>query len=52
MASPLDRIRVGSVDRRNLRVSAGTVLTGLHRGPSVREPTWERVSRVAALPRF
>ncbi len=35
--------------RRGLRVSAGTVFTGLHRGPAVWEPTWEHVSEIAAL---
>ncbi|MEU5089345.1 sugar phosphate isomerase/epimerase [Streptomyces sp. NPDC021356] len=37
--------------RRGLKVSAGTVFTGLHRGPSVWESTWEHVARVAALTR-
>ena len=35
--------------RRDLKVSAGTVFTGLHRGPSVRESTWAHVSQVAVL---
>ncbi|MGW0362554.1 sugar phosphate isomerase/epimerase family protein [Streptomyces sp. NPDC002990] len=35
--------------RRGLRVSAGTVFTGLHHGPAVWEDTWEHVSRIAAL---
>ncbi|MBC9716958.1 TIM barrel protein [Streptomyces sp. TRM66268-LWL] len=38
-------------ERRGLKVSAGTVFTGLHHGPSVWESTWEQVSRVAALAR-
>ncbi|MDI3387024.1 sugar phosphate isomerase/epimerase [Streptomyces sp. B-S-A8] len=37
--------------RRGLRVSAGTVFTGLHRGPAVWDATWEHVSRVAELTR-
>ncbi len=36
-------------ERRGLKVSAGTVFTGLHHGPSVWDSTWEQVSRVAAL---
>ncbi|MFE3790670.1 sugar phosphate isomerase/epimerase family protein [Streptomyces goshikiensis] len=36
---------------RGLRVSAGTVFTGLHHGPAVWEDTWEHVSRIAALTR-
>ncbi|MER7463471.1 sugar phosphate isomerase/epimerase [Streptomyces sp. NPDC097981] len=34
---------------RGLRVSAGTVFTGLHHGPAVWADTWEHVSRIAAL---
>ncbi|MGW8726655.1 sugar phosphate isomerase/epimerase family protein [Streptomyces sp. NPDC055808] len=34
---------------RDLRVSAGTVFTGLHHGPAVWEKTWAHVSEVAAL---
>ncbi|MEU3369592.1 sugar phosphate isomerase/epimerase [Streptomyces sp. NPDC006660] len=34
---------------RGLRVSAGTVFTGLHHGPAVWEQTWAHVSQVAAL---
>ncbi|MER0445828.1 sugar phosphate isomerase/epimerase [Streptomyces sp. Edi4] len=34
---------------RGLRVSAGTVFTGLHHGPAVWERTWAHVSQVAAL---
>ncbi|MEF2525158.1 sugar phosphate isomerase/epimerase family protein [Streptomyces sp. CS62] len=37
--------------KRGLRVSAGTVFTGLHHGPAVWADTWEHVSRVAALTR-
>ncbi|MDT0445571.1 sugar phosphate isomerase/epimerase family protein [Streptomyces johnsoniae] len=37
--------------RRELRVSAGTVFTALHRGPAVWDATWEEVRRVAALTR-
>ncbi|MGW0733640.1 sugar phosphate isomerase/epimerase family protein [Streptomyces sp. NPDC002851] len=37
--------------RRGLKVSAGTVFTGLHHGPAVWDATWEHVSRVAALTR-
>ncbi|MFJ6796591.1 sugar phosphate isomerase/epimerase family protein [Streptomyces sp. NPDC091268] len=36
---------------RGLRVSAGTVFTGLHHGPAVWEDTWDHVSRIAALTR-
>ncbi|MBW5482555.1 sugar phosphate isomerase/epimerase family protein [Streptomyces bambusae] len=35
--------------RRGLRVSAGTVFTGLHHGPAVWDDTWAHVSRVAEL---
>ncbi|MEU4084186.1 sugar phosphate isomerase/epimerase family protein [Streptomyces aureus] len=37
--------------RRGLGVSAGTVFTGLHRGPEVWESTWAHVADVAALAR-
>ncbi|MEU2870104.1 sugar phosphate isomerase/epimerase [Streptomyces olivoreticuli] len=37
--------------RRGLSVSAGTVFTALHRGPSVWDATWEHVSAVAELTR-
>ncbi|MEU6405136.1 sugar phosphate isomerase/epimerase [Streptomyces sp. NPDC046985] len=47
---PTDPARLAEeVARRELRVSAGTVFTGLHRGPSVWESTWEHVAQVAAL---
>ncbi|MEV0845650.1 sugar phosphate isomerase/epimerase [Streptomyces sp. NPDC049954] len=36
---------------RGLKVSAGTVFTGLHHGPAVWESTWEHVERIAALAR-
>lgn len=49
---PTDPVRLAEeLARRNLRVSAGTVFTGMHRGPSVWEETWEHVSQVAALTR-
>ncbi|WP_432133435.1 MULTISPECIES: sugar phosphate isomerase/epimerase family protein [unclassified Streptomyces] len=49
---PTDPARLtDEIGRRGLRVSAGTVFTGLHRGPSVWESTWAHVSRVAALTR-
>ena len=35
--------------RRGLKVSAGTVFTGLHRGPEVWESTWRHVAAVAEL---
>ncbi|WP_274558770.1 sugar phosphate isomerase/epimerase family protein [Streptomyces spiramyceticus] len=37
--------------RRGLSVSAGTVFTGLHRGPEVWDATWKHVSDVAELTR-
>ncbi|MET9561668.1 sugar phosphate isomerase/epimerase family protein [Streptomyces tauricus] len=37
--------------RRNLKVSAGTVFTGLHRGPDVWDATWAHISDIAALTR-
>ncbi|GAA3026644.1 sugar phosphate isomerase/epimerase family protein [Streptomyces glomeratus] len=47
---PTDPARLtDEVDKRNLKVSAGTVFTALHRGPAVWESTWEHVGRVAAL---
>ncbi|MEU6511164.1 sugar phosphate isomerase/epimerase [Streptomyces sp. NPDC046942] len=47
---PTDPARLrDEVARRNLKVSAGTVFTGMHRGPSVWEQTWAHVSQVAAL---
>jgi len=35
--------------RRGLNVSAGTVFTGLHRGPEVWDATWAHVSDIATL---
>lgn len=35
--------------RRGLRVSAGTVFTGLHHGPDVWDRTWAHVAENAAL---
>ncbi|MDT0483244.1 MULTISPECIES: sugar phosphate isomerase/epimerase family protein [Streptomyces] len=47
---PTDPARLTEeIARRDLKVSAGTVFTGLHRGPSVWESTWAHVSQVAAL---
>ncbi|MFD7626130.1 sugar phosphate isomerase/epimerase family protein [Streptomyces sp. NPDC059851] len=47
---PTDPARLADeTGRRGLRVSAGTVFTGLHHGPAVWEQTWEHVSRIAAL---
>ncbi|MDT0463025.1 sugar phosphate isomerase/epimerase family protein [Streptomyces gibsoniae] len=47
---PTDPARLtDEVDKRNLKVSAGTVFTALHRGPGVWESTWEHVGQVAAL---
>ncbi|MYT22964.1 TIM barrel protein [Streptomyces sp. SID7760] len=47
---PTDPARLAEeTARRGLRVSAGTVFTGLHHGPAVWEDTWEHVSRIAAL---
>ncbi|MGP4049139.1 sugar phosphate isomerase/epimerase family protein [Streptomyces sp. 2A115] len=39
------------VAKRDLKVSAGTVFTSLHRGPDVWDATWEHVSQVAELTR-
>ncbi|MCZ0985623.1 sugar phosphate isomerase/epimerase family protein [Streptomyces diastatochromogenes] len=47
---PTDPARLtDELGRRSLKVSAGTVFTGMHRGPSVWEETWAHVSQVAAL---
>ncbi|MFJ4564921.1 sugar phosphate isomerase/epimerase family protein [Streptomyces caelestis] len=47
---PTDPARLtDEVTKRNLKVSAGTIFCGLHRGPSEWDSTWEQVSRVAAL---
>jgi inosose dehydratase len=49
---PTDPARLtDELARRSLRVSAGTVFTALHRGPSVWEETWAHVGRVAELTR-
>ncbi|MFG2996691.1 sugar phosphate isomerase/epimerase family protein [Streptomyces sp. NPDC048340] len=49
---PTDPARLADeTARRGLRVSAGTVFTGLHHGPAVWEDTWDHVSRIAALTR-
>ncbi|TPQ23579.1 sugar phosphate isomerase/epimerase family protein [Streptomyces sporangiiformans] len=49
---PTDPARLtDEVDRRGLKVSAGTVFTALHRGPDVWDATWEHVSQVAELTR-
>ncbi|TWV31501.1 TIM barrel protein [Streptomyces misionensis] len=49
---PTDPARLAEeVARRGLKVSAGTVFTGLHRGPAVWADTWSHVGRVAALTR-
>ncbi|MEV4680210.1 sugar phosphate isomerase/epimerase family protein [Streptomyces kurssanovii] len=47
---PTDPARLGEeARRRGLKVSAGTVFTGLHRGPAVWDETWAHVSDIAAL---
>ncbi|MCM2392112.1 sugar phosphate isomerase/epimerase family protein [Streptomyces albipurpureus] len=47
---PTDPVVLGEeTGRRGLKVSAGTVFTGLHHGPVVWEKTWAQVSNVAAL---
>lgn len=47
---PTDPVVLGEeTGRRGLKVSAGTVFTGLHHGPAVWERTWEHVSAIAAL---
>ncbi|MEV7419660.1 sugar phosphate isomerase/epimerase [Streptomyces sp. NPDC089919] len=49
---PTDPARLADeTAERGLRVSAGTVFTGLHHGPRVWEATWEHVSRIAELTR-
>ncbi|MFE1952343.1 MULTISPECIES: sugar phosphate isomerase/epimerase family protein [Streptomyces] len=45
------RVLAEETGRRGLRVSAGTVFTGLHHGPAVWDRTWEHVASVAALAR-
>ncbi|MCX4551019.1 sugar phosphate isomerase/epimerase [Streptomyces sp. NBC_01387] len=47
---PTDPALLGDeLSRRGLRVSAGTVFTGLHHGPGVWDATWAHVAEVAAL---
>lgn len=47
---PTDPARLtDEVTRRGLKVSAGTIFCGLHRGPAEWDATWEQVGRVAAL---
>ncbi|MGN9791403.1 sugar phosphate isomerase/epimerase family protein [Streptomyces sp. OZ13] len=47
---PTDPARLAEeTRRRGLKVSAGTVFTGLHRGPAVWDETWAHVSDIAAL---
>ncbi|MFJ8308314.1 MULTISPECIES: sugar phosphate isomerase/epimerase family protein [unclassified Streptomyces] len=49
---PTDPARLAAeTGKRDLRVSAGTVFTGLHHGPAVWEKTWAHVSDVATLTR-
>ncbi|MEV7613346.1 sugar phosphate isomerase/epimerase [Streptomyces sp. NPDC089799] len=49
---PTDPVRLAEeTAKRGLRVSAGTVFTGLHHGPAVWDRTWEHVSQVAELTR-
>ncbi|MFI5659306.1 sugar phosphate isomerase/epimerase family protein [Streptomyces sp. NPDC051684] len=45
------RVLAEETGRRGLRVSAGTVFTGLHHGPAVWEKTWDHVSAIAGLTR-
>ncbi|MGW7469336.1 sugar phosphate isomerase/epimerase family protein [Streptomyces xantholiticus] len=47
---PTDPVRLAEeTSRRGLKVSAGTVFTGLHHGPAVWDETWAHVSDIAAL---
>ncbi|HET6353176.1 sugar phosphate isomerase/epimerase [Streptomyces sp.] len=47
---PSDPARLGEeTARRGLKVSAGTVFTGLHHGPAVWDKTWAHVADIAAL---
>lgn len=49
---PSDPVRLAEeTGRRGLKVSAGTVFTGLHHGPAVWDETWAHVSDIAALTR-
>ncbi|MFD7294532.1 sugar phosphate isomerase/epimerase family protein [Streptomyces sp. NPDC059897] len=45
------RVLAEETGSRGLKVSAGTVFTGLHHGPAVWEKTWEHVSSIAELTR-
>ncbi|MFJ9084656.1 sugar phosphate isomerase/epimerase family protein [Streptomyces sp. NPDC102384] len=45
------RVLAEETGRRGLKVSAGTVFTGLHHGPAVWEKTWDHVSSIAELTR-
>jgi inosose dehydratase len=42
-------VLTAEIARRDLKVSAGTVFTGLHKGPDVWDATWAHVADVAAL---
>ncbi|MGW8666931.1 sugar phosphate isomerase/epimerase family protein [Streptomyces niveus] len=47
---PTDPARLGDeTASRGLKVSAGTVFTGLHHGPAVWDRTWAHVADIAAL---
>ncbi|MGA4841838.1 sugar phosphate isomerase/epimerase family protein [Streptomyces sp. G45] len=49
---PTDPARLAEeTGRRGLKVSAGTVFTGLHHGPDVWDRTWAHVSAIAELTR-
>ncbi|MFC8826769.1 sugar phosphate isomerase/epimerase family protein [Streptomyces sp. NPDC057137] len=49
---PTDPARLaGETAARGLKVSAGTVFTGLHHGPAVWDRTWAHVADIAALTR-
>ncbi|MEI5010636.1 sugar phosphate isomerase/epimerase [Streptomyces sp. PmtA] len=49
---PTDPARLAEeTSSRGLKVSAGTVFTGLHHGPAVWEKTWAHVAGIAALTR-
>ncbi|MFJ1645749.1 sugar phosphate isomerase/epimerase family protein [Streptomyces sp. NPDC088258] len=50
LPSDPERLRAETA-RRGLKVSAGTVFTGLHHGPAVWEKTWDHVADIAALTR-
>ncbi|EST23274.1 sugar phosphate isomerase/epimerase family protein [Streptomyces niveus] len=47
---PTDPVRLADeTASRGLKVSAGTVFTGLHHGPAVWDSTWSHVADIAAL---